>query len=91
MSGKFGLELIHEIYRKDFSLKSDALIALLHWKLLTRDLRCVGKGDHFGGDEVSKVLNLIFRISVILLELLHRVQSFFIILVDCQSLNAVLH
>jgi len=52
MSEKFGLELVLELYNKDFERKSDALVALLHWALLNGGLRCVGKGEHFGGNEV---------------------------------------
>lgn len=51
MSEKFGLELVLELYNKDFERKSDALVALLHWALLNGGLRCVGKGEHFGGNE----------------------------------------
>ncbi len=53
MADRFGLELVLELYGKDFDRKSDALVALLHWALLNGGLRCVGKGDHFGGNEVT--------------------------------------
>jgi hypothetical protein len=56
MADQFGLELVFELNRKDFQRKGDALVAFVHWKLLRSDLKCVGKGEHFGGNEVTKLL-----------------------------------
>jgi hypothetical protein len=55
MADQFGLELVFELNRKDFQRKGDALVAFVHWKLLRSDLKCVGKGEHFGGNDNKTV------------------------------------
>ena len=44
---KFGLELVLKAHEEQIKTKGDKLVAILHWCLLHRGLRCSGKGENF--------------------------------------------
>lgn len=61
-----GIELLLAHYGNDLKSKCDALLAHVHWKLISGGLRCVGTGEDFGALKVFAFLLLTVCLSVCL-------------------------
>ncbi|KAM4692016.1 LOW QUALITY PROTEIN: proteasome inhibitor PI31 subunit [Rhinophrynus dorsalis] len=48
-----GLELLFDLVSPDFSRPQDPLICFIHWELISRGLRCLGRGEQAGTEERS--------------------------------------
>uniref|UniRef100_A0A6B2F969 Proteasome inhibitor PI31 subunit n=1 Tax=Bothriechis nubestris TaxID=1766655 RepID=A0A6B2F969_9SAUR len=46
-----GLELLYTSVAPELGCAQDALLCFVHWKLITRDYRCLGPGDQPGANE----------------------------------------
>ena len=42
-----GLETSYEFHKDQLTSKRDILVAVIHWRLISRGFRCVGAGDQF--------------------------------------------
>ncbi|NP_001088291.1 uncharacterized protein LOC495127 [Xenopus laevis] len=48
-----GLELLFSLFSSEISRPTDSLICFIHWELICRGLRCLGRGEEAGAQETG--------------------------------------